>query len=226
VGAEGEGAGTERPAIQMLRPHLEGLPPLAPALAALPPRLRLRTYREGDEPSWAGLMNTGQMGEWTAQRTREQLTGRPSPQFDPQGFFVLATLPSLEGEGESRGGAETRAGAACAWLRDPQERETGVLHMVCVLPAHRGRGLSYPLCLAVLHRFRERAYRRVALNTHEWRMGAVKVYLRLGFQPLYRHPRHPEQWAGVLRTLGWKEPVQAMEEPGAWPAVAAGASAG
>ena len=118
------------------------------------------------------------------------------------------------------------AGAACAWLRDPQERETGVLHMVCVLPEHRGRGLSYPLCLAVLHRFRERAYRRVALNTHEWRLGAVKVYLRLGFQPLYRHPRHPEQWAGVLRALGWTEPVQAVEEPGAWPAARPGRQPG
>jgi GNAT superfamily N-acetyltransferase len=220
VGAEGDGAGAERPAIQMLRPHLDGLAPLAPALAALPPELRFRTYREGDEPSWAVLMNTGQMGEWTAQRAREQLTARPTPQFDPQGFFVLAA--PLQGSG----GAERLAGAACAWLRDPEERETGVLHMVCVLPEHRGRGLSYPLCLAVLHRFRERAYRRVSLSTHEWRLGAVKVYLRLGFQPLYRHPRHPEQWAAVLRSLGWTGPVQAVEEPGAWPAPSAGASAG
>jgi mycothiol synthase len=200
----------------MLRPHLEGLAPLAPALAALPPELRFRTYREGDEPSWAVLMNTGQMGEWTAQRAREQLTGRPTPQFDPQGFFVLAAPR------QGSRGAERLAGAACAWLRDPEERETGVLHMVCVLPEHRGRGLSYPLCLAVLHRFRQRAYRRVSLSTHEWRLGAVKVYLRLGFQPLYRHPRHPGQWAAVLRALGWTGPVQAVEEPGAWPAASAG----
>ena len=102
--------------------------------------------------------------------------------------------------------------SACAWLPAPEERETGTLHMVCVLPEHRGRGLSYPLCLAVLHRFRERGFRRVRLNTHDWRLGAVKVYLRLGFQPLYRHPRHPEQWAGVLRALRWTAPVAPQEE--------------
>jgi mycothiol synthase len=201
----------DRPSIQMVRPHLEGLPPLAAAVAALPPGYRLRRYRPEDQPGWTALMNTGQMGEWTAQRTREQLTGRPWPQFDPHGLFVVTHAPP-------GGDAEVLVASACAWLAAPEERETGTLHMVCVLPEHRGLSLSHPVCLAVLHRFRERGFRRVRLTTHDWRLGAVKVYLRLGFQPLYRHPRHPDQWAALLRALRWTAPVAPEEEPGAWPA--------
>jgi mycothiol synthase len=197
----------------MVRPHLAGLPPLAAALAALPQGYRLRRYRPADEPGWTALMNTGQMGEWTAQRTREQLTGRPWPQFDPDGLFVVTTVAA---------GEETVVASACAWLAAPEERQTGTLHMVCVLPAHRGLHLSYPVCLAVLHRFQERGFRRVRLNTHEWRLGAVKVYLRLGFQPLYRHPEHPGQWTAVLRRLRWTGPVTPEEEPGVWPPGAIG----
>jgi mycothiol synthase len=193
----------------MLRPHLDGLPALEPALAALPAGYRFRTYRPGDEAGWAALMNTGQMGEWTAERTREQLTGCPWPQFDPDGLFLVTHQPTRQPEPPPE---PQIAGSACAWLIDPAERVTGTLHMVCVLPGHRGAGLSFPLCLAVLHRFRDRGFRSVRLSTHEWRLGAIKIYLRLGFRPLYRHPMHPRQWPAVAEALGWTAPLDPVLE--------------
>ena len=36
---------------------------------------------------------------------------------------------------------------------------------------------------------------------------AVKVYLRLGFQPWYRLPSHPEQWQRVIAKLDWTAPL-------------------
>jgi len=189
----------------MLRPTLDDLPPLEPVLRSLPSAYAVRTYRPGDEAGWAALMNTGQMDHWDVERTREKLTGRPWPQFDPDGLFVIIHTTG--------GAAEEIVGSACAWLVDPAETETGTLHMVCVLPEHRGAQLSYPLCLAVLHRFKQRGYHRVRLNTGDWRLGAVKIYLRLGFQPLYRKPTHPEQWRVVLTTLGWTGPATPIVEP-------------
>jgi mycothiol synthase len=183
----------------MLRPDLKDLPPLAPALAALPAGYGFRTYRPGDEAAWAAIMNhmdPERPGEWDAARACEKLTGRPSPQFDPEGLFFVTFGPDA-----------TPVGSACAWLTDAAESETGILHMVCVLPNHRGQRLSYPLCLAVLHRFRRRGFRRVRLNTGDWRLGAVKIYLELGFQPVYRHPLHPQQWETVVQTLGWTQPL-------------------
>src|SRR6266545_2626199 len=179
--------------LQMLRPSLDDLPSLQEAIASLPAEYAFRTYRPGDEDAWAAIMNTGEMDHWDAARTREKLTGVPWPQFDPDGLYFVTHGPE-----------EQPVGSACAWLSDPAEKETGVLHMVCVLPEHRGHNLSYVLCLAVLHRFRERGFRAVRLNTGDWRLGAVKTYLKLGFQPLINKPEQPAAWEQVLKTLGWK----------------------
>lgn len=187
------------PSVQMLRPTLDGLASLADAveaLRALPRRYLFRTYRHGDEAGWATLMNTGQMEQWDVERAREKLTGCPWPQFDPDGLFMITHGPDQE-----------IVGSACAWLAEPAETETGVLHMVCVLPDHRGARLSYVLCLAALHRFHERGFQRVRLTTGAWRLGAVKTYLRLGFRPWYRKPGQPEQWRAALDALHWEDHV-------------------
>jgi mycothiol synthase len=193
----------------MVRSRLDDLPALEPLVAALPVGYGFRTYRPGDEAGWAALMNTGEMDTWDAAKVREWLTGRPYPQFDPDGLFVLTFR---DGAG-APGAAEQIVGSACAWLLDPAERETGILHMVCVLPEHRGAGLSTLVCLAVLHRFRTRGYKRVLLNTGDWRLGAVKIYLKLGFQPLYRLPSHPQQWQEVVRALHWEAPLSPELDP-------------
>jgi len=187
--------------LRMLRPDLEGLPPLAPVLAALPDGYTMRTYQPGDEAAWAALMNAGDMGFWDVETTRQKLTGLPFPQFDPAGLFLVVHGPQQQ-----------IVGSACAWLADPAETELGILHMVCVLPEHRGRRLSYAPCLAVLHRFRERGLRRVRLNTGAHRLGAVKVYLELGFQPVYQRPWHPEQWQEIVAKLGWSLPLAPVVE--------------
>jgi mycothiol synthase len=188
----------------MLRDRLDDLPPLAPALARLPEAYHFRTYRSGDETAWAAIATT--MNEppilWDAARARERLTGRA--QFDPAGLFFITHGPD-----------RTPVGSACAWAADPAETELGILHMVCVLPEHRGHRLSYPLCLAVLHRLRERGFRRVQLGTGEHRLGAVKIYLDLGFQPVYRHPLHPQQWRDLVERLGWTKPLTPLVEEAA-----------
>jgi mycothiol synthase len=208
------------PSVQMLRPDLEALPPLAPVVSALAPRYRLRTLRAGDEAGWVSLMNTGQLGVWTVDRMRDQLTGCAFPRFDPQGLFVITSASASASAsavgGPTDPGPETVVASACTWLVDPAERETGTLHMVCVLPDHRGHGLSLALCLAVLHRFRRRGFRRVRLNTHDWRLGAIKVYLRLGFQPLLRHPQHRRQWEAIVEALGWASPLTPFEDAESW----------
>ncbi len=176
---------------------------MEPVLAALPAGYTFRTYRPGDEAGWTTLMNTGEMGTWTVERTLDELTGRP--QFDRDGLFLITVGPD-----------EQAVGSACAWLPDYAETETGILHMVCVLPDHRGKRLSYAVCLAVLHRFRQRGFRRVTLSTNDWRLGAVKVYLELGYQPVYRHPMHPQQWQEVIQKLQWAgQIVPVVEQVGA-----------
>lgn len=167
--------------LRMFRSNLEGLPELA-----LPEGYRLRTYQPGDEDAWARIMNQGIGTDWTAERCRQELIDRP--QFTPDRlFFVVA-------KGEP-------VGSACAWVWDPSERETGYVHMVCVVPEHRGRRLGYLLTLATLHWFRDHGFRHAILDTDDFRLPAIKEYLNLGFVPLLREDSHLERWQKVAAEL-------------------------
>jgi mycothiol synthase len=185
----------------MHRFDLEGLPPVE-----IPEGYGLRTYRPGDEAVWGEIMDAClplPIGAWRPEVVRGKLTGLP--QFDPEGlYFVTAN-------GEP-------VGTATAWLRRPDETEIGYVHMVGVLPAHRGRRLGYWVTLATLHRFRERGLRAAMLDTDDFRLAAIRAYLDLGFEPEQRHPSHPERWAVILARL--REGDATFAPPLAAPALA------
>ena len=76
--------------------------------------------------------------------------------------------------------------------------ESGYLHMVCVLPEHRGKQIGHALNLAALRWFRDRGFKEVWLSTDDWRIPAIKSYLRLGFEPFYPDDSHRERWQAVF----------------------------
>lgn len=169
----------------MHRPNLEDLPPLT-----MPAGYRLRTYVPGDEEAWARIMNTGIGQSHTAERCRANLIERP--QFRSEGLFFAVTE-----EGEA-------VGSACAWRRPEEGEGSGYVHMVCVMPEHRGHRLGYWLSLAVLHRFREWGLADALLDTDDFRTPALRVYFDLGFVPLPREgdPTQAERWEKVAAELG------------------------
>ena len=76
--------------------------------------------------------------------------------------------------------------------------------MVAVLDAHRGRGLGHMVNTAVLHRLKELGYRQAHLLSDDWRIPAIKSYLRAGFKPLHTHITHPERWRDLFEHLAAK----------------------
>ena len=185
---------TERQQLMMRRPNLDGLPRLV-----VPSGYALRPYRRGDEAAWATIMNTGIGSDWTAARCVEQLTGRP--QFRPDGLF-FATVQDAAGPA---------IGSACAWTEHLHEHDEGLVHMVCVLPEHRGHGLGRVVTLAVLRYMQQHGFRSARLRTDDWRLSAIRAYLSLGLEPLYPPdavPRddHRARWAAVIARLGSSPP--------------------
>ena len=77
-----------------------------------------------------------------------------------------------------------------------------MVHMVCVLPEHRGRGIGRALVLASLHYFRDHGYRRAVLTTDDHRLAALRTYLALGFVPVLVAEDHRERWRKCLAALG------------------------
>jgi len=145
----------------------------------------LRTYLPGDEQAWADIMNTG-IGEWTAEKCRENLTSKP--QFLPDGLFFVTFLG-------------TPVGSACAWRKSPDEWKAGILHMICVIPEHRSKRLGHVLNLAVLHYFRDHGFHEVWLSTDGFRIPAIKSYLRIGFEPHIFGHLHQERWQAVFEKI-------------------------
>ena len=172
--------------LQMRRPDLEGL-----GEVSLPPDYQIRTYMEGDDANWAEIINNSLGDGWDAERCRRDLTGRP--QFRPLGLFFAVH------DGET-------VGTACAWTEPAEETEGGYVHMVGVMPEHRGKRLGYALCLSVLHFFRENGFQRAMLNTDDFRLPAIKTYLNLGFEPEYKYEDHEGRWKAVFEKLESSNP--------------------
>jgi mycothiol synthase len=166
----------------MRRPHLENLPEVM-----MPDGYALRTYLPGDEAAWGRIMDTGIGKDWTVEKVRQELTGKP--QFESDGLFFA----TYQGE---------PVGSACAWRATMEETHVGIVHMVCVLPEHRGHRLGYLLTLRVLHWFRERGFAEAVLSTDDWRLSAVKAYLDLDFEPIYVDEEHYPRWQAVGEKLG------------------------
>lgn len=91
---------------------------------------------------------------------------------------------------------------ATAWYQadDPC---VGVVHMVASNPAYRGRGLGLQVTAAALHQMRADGKVAATLTTDDFRLAAIKTYLKLGFAPLASGEGHAERWDAVLGQLGW-----------------------
>jgi mycothiol synthase len=162
----------------MRRESLEGLPALV-----VPDGLELRTFRAGDEARWAELM-TGAIGAWDEESTARLFLGDPGVR--QEGIFLLATGDDC---------------VATATDKRLPEIELGYLHMVAVHPTYRTRGLGRCISLAALVHMRERGCRRVALDTDDFRLPAIRTYLGLGFAPDMLEADHAERWRTIFAEL-------------------------
>lgn len=95
---------------------------------------------------------------------------------------------------------------------DPNTR-LGDMHMVGIRPDFRGKGLGKYLNQITLCHLRERDITAVFLTTDEWRVAAVKSYLRAGFLPVQYDVGMQERWEAMLETLGIDH-VQMLNEDG------------
>jgi mycothiol synthase len=77
----------------------------------------------------------------------------------------------------------------------------GELGWVAGDPAHSGKGLGLATCTAVTARFIQAGYRRIYLRTDDFRLPAIKIYLKMGYQPLLHAPDMEARWKAVCEAL-------------------------
>jgi mycothiol synthase len=167
-----------------MRRHLHDLPAVS-----VPPGYALRSLTPEDMAEWTSLLaRNGELGEWGIDRAR--------PLFAPDSPMPLSGSFFVTKDGHAVATAQLHL-----QLGDSPYRPIPELGWVAVLPGHRGHRLGEAVCLAVLHYARGHGHQSVYLCTDDFRLPAIRTYLRLEFEPWMYDPTAPDRWAAVYRLL-------------------------
>jgi mycothiol synthase len=159
----------------------------------------LRTYQPGDETAWFSVMELAGFGVWDHERLQPTLAT-----ILPKGWFFAV----------HRATGAVVATAMATHKPTPEHPFGGELGWVAGDPAHKGKGLGWTVCAAVTHRYLRAGYENIYLKTDDWRLPALKVYLKLGYQPFLFAPDMEDRWQAVCTQLAWPF------TPQAWPRLA------
>lgn len=94
-----------------------------------------------------------------------------------------------------------------------QNNQVGYVHMVACKSAYRGLGLGTQLNRIVLNCFAKYGCRSAYLTTDDFRVPAIKSYLREGFLPVLNGEDMAPRWAVILKKIGMDE-VATLDDNG------------
>ncbi len=177
--------------LKMEKKGLSDLPEIA-----VPEGYVLRHFQPGDEAGMGRVYEVSELGNSTVEAVRKTILENPC--FRPERVLII------EHEGDV-------VGTAAAWL-EPREPEVGYLHMVGVLPEHRGRQLGKILTVAAMAYSRDEGFEVQRLVTDDWRDGAVHLYLDLGYDPLLTDSTHRRRWEKLAQRLNRPDILERARE--------------
>ncbi|BBI35481.1 GNAT family N-acetyltransferase [Cohnella abietis] len=145
-----------------------------------PPGYRIRHFQPGDERNWEDLIRHS----FTREVKFAHKIGDHVPSYSDRVLFICK--------------GDQPVATATAW-------ETGngewYLHMVGVLPDYSGKGLGFAASLAALQKMKEEGGKAALLETDDFRLPAIRIYMKLGFQPVYKDESHPARWDRILQLV-------------------------
>jgi len=82
------------------------------------------------------------------------------------------------------------------------EKKQGYIHMVASKPEFRGKGLGHLLNSIAVYTLKREGMETAYLTTDDWRLAAIKTYLKAGFEPdTETEPDYKERWAKIYSDL-------------------------
>ena len=167
----------------MCRPHLADLPTVQP----LPDGYLLRLCQ--DEDDWAALAATLAAAfedPWDLARVRSELTGAS----DVNAIYIVSWQGKPIATASSRNFLDRFPGS-------------GYVHWMGTHPSHMRKGMAAALLARLLQDFVERGYRNAILETDDFRIAAIKSYLKFGFIPVYdvMGEDHRRRWSHIFQRL-------------------------
>jgi len=145
-----------------------------PQVSTLPEGYKLRSYHESDKNQYITLMEKSGFTDF--HTIIDNVLKNP---LSPTGIFFVTY-------------EDTLVATACALEKDKQSAELG---WVAVDPEHRGKKLSLVTCTSVINFLLDKKYNEIFLLTDHWRTAAIKIYLKLGFEPVHDSAADRFLWA-------------------------------
>lgn len=155
----------------------------------------VRTYQPGDEDGWLHLMELAGFNGW-----------------DREKFDSFLTAPERR-EGSRVIVCDAKIVSATFASQRRIEPSVGALDYVIGHPEHRGKQLGCSVCAAVIRYLVSRAYERIVLSTDDWRLPALKTYLKLGFLPNLCREDMPDRWKTIYQQLAFPLPAELISSP-------------
>ena len=169
-----------QPQLFMRLPELSDLPPTPP----LPAGYTVRAAVPADHDQISAVLSEAFGDTWDAARVAEEF----SPGNGVEATYVVVSPAGVV------------ATAAARRLPD-RYPEAGYLHYVGARSGERGRRLGEMVTRRVLVHFAAGGLDQAVLETDDFRLPAVRTYLRLGFVPEPRTAGDARRWSKVLRSV-------------------------
>ena len=146
----------------------------------------LRGFREDDAEPYIDLMRMAGFDSWDRDKLNVVLENAV-----PNGIVFIEHVASSK-----------IVATAMGWYRQtplfPDLHEMG---WVAADPAHRGKGLGRVVIAAATRTLLKYGAKGIFLLTDDWRLPAIKGYLKVGYVPLYHQLDMRERWRDVFRKL-------------------------
>lgn len=152
-----------------------------------PQGFALRKFREGDEEGYVALMKSAGFYQWDARHVERVKNsaingGIYFVEESTTGHIVATAMTNL--------------------MRTASGEEKGELGWVAVHPDFRGKHLAEIVSLAAMQGFREAGYKWICLRTDDFRIPAIKTYLKMGWKPIIKDETMNRRWDRVYKRLG------------------------
>ena len=81
------------------------------------------------------------------------------------------------------------------------DKKEGYIHMVGCKKKFQGQGVGTRMNTEAVRILVENGFESAYLTTDDWRVPAIKSYLRAGFEPEMTDPDHPERWEKIFEII-------------------------
>ncbi len=82
-----------------------------------------------------------------------------------------------------------------------EDAATGYLHYICALPEARGTGIASALIAKRIGGLLKEGAAYIYLTTDDFRLGAIKTYLKLGLLPVIEDEEDKMRWNAIHQKL-------------------------